>query len=142
MCVRRVQPALAEKLPPQRQQGGAARRPTGTEQESWQGGGGARDALRPTGTEDSTSGGAAGHPCGARAAEERPHRAALLRGMACHSSSRRLWRALRSEAVDSRHCRLPPLSVARGKEARGSRSREEEEAREGSRGVETATQEA
>ena len=36
--------------------------------------------LRPTGTGDSTSGGAAGHPVGARAAEERPHRAALLRG--------------------------------------------------------------
>ena len=39
-----------------------------------QGGGGERDARRPTGTEVS------GHPAGARAAANRPHRAALRRG--------------------------------------------------------------
>ena len=36
------------KSPPQRQQGGDGQRPTVTEQESWQGGGGVREARRPT----------------------------------------------------------------------------------------------
>ena len=44
-----------------------------------QGGGGASYARRPTGTDGSSTGGAARHPRGAWAAEERPHRAALLR---------------------------------------------------------------
>ena len=66
---------LKEKV--EMQQNGAS---TGTEDRR-QGrvGGGARDALRPTGTGDSTSGGAAGQSRLARAAEERPQPAALLR---------------------------------------------------------------
>ena len=51
----------------------AERRPTGTEdRRQSQGGGGASYARRPAGTDGSSTGGAAGHPCGARAAAERP----------------------------------------------------------------------
>ena len=46
--------------PPQREQGGAGQRPTGTGEESWQGGGRARDALWPAGTDAPASGDAAG----------------------------------------------------------------------------------
>ena len=45
------------------------------------GGGGPRDVRRPTGTEATSSGGAAGHPCGARAAAERSQPAALCGGL-------------------------------------------------------------
>ena len=45
---------------PQREQGGAGQRRTGTGEESWQGGGRARDALWPTGTDAPASGEAAG----------------------------------------------------------------------------------
>ena len=59
----------------------AERRPTGTDdcRQGW-GGGGARDTRRPTGTDGFSTGEAARHLAGARAAAKRPHRAALRRG--------------------------------------------------------------
>ena len=54
---------------------------------SHQGGGGASYARSPTGTEDTTSGGAAGHPRGARAADERPPLMAGASGEAVDSSA-------------------------------------------------------
>ena len=98
----------------------AERRLTGTEdRRQSQGGGGASYARGPTGTEGSSTGGAAGHPAGAQAAEKRPQPAALLRR---RPAAARL-------AVAGKQCerglgrfspRLPPLSVAGGEEARGA----------------------
>ena len=83
-----------------------------------QGGGGVRD-----GTEDSTSGRAAGPPAGARAAEERPHRAALLRGQPADPRPA-LWQG-RQERLSLRYPTAAPLQAKRKEEEQQEKVMEE-----------------
>ena len=111
------------------------RRPTGTEdRRQSQGGEGASYARRPTGTDGSSTGGAARHPRGAWAAEERPHRAALLRGQPADP------RPALSGRVGRRGCGLLRAPLPHGPGAGGQEEGGggEEEAGAGGEGVQQA----
>ena len=90
-------------------------------------GGGARRARRPTGTEDTTSGVRPGSLCDPGAAEERPHRAALLRGNSSPCCAGARWWRWRLTAQ-----RSPSSSdVLEGGEGEGEGEEEEGGAGEG-----------